>query len=62
VTWSLSSVRNEKIEYYIRIKTHCLNVLGWEWCQCLMWLDSGLIGVVSPKSGTPYVDPTWFIC
>jgi len=23
--------------------------LGWEWCQCLMWLNSGLIGVcISP--------------
>jgi len=22
-------------------------VLDWEWCQCLEWLSSGLIGVIS---------------
>ena len=40
--------KNEKVEHYIKMKdslTHCLKVLGREWCQFLIWLDSYLIGV-----------------
>jgi len=35
VSLSLTLTRNEKVEHYIKIKTHkpiTLKVLGWEWC------------------------------
>jgi len=53
VSLSPKLAKNEKVEHYIRIKTHKSIVLrfwmGWEWCQCLIWLDSGLIGVCSSQ-------------
>jgi len=44
-------IRNKRVEHYIRIRTHkpiVFKVLGWEWCQCVMWLSLGLIGVCFP--------------
>ena len=63
VSLSPTLARNEKVEHYIKIKTHKLIVLRFlvesgvnalcDWaqvsgeCQCLMWLNSCLIGVCS---------------
>jgi len=50
VSLRFTSVRNEKIEHYIRIKTRKSIILKF-WVEsdvkCLMWLDLSLIGVVS---------------
>jgi len=44
VSLSLTLIRNEKVEHYIRIMTYKpIVVLSWEWCQCLIWLSSSLI-------------------
>jgi len=52
------SLKNEKVEHQIKMKTYCLKVLDWKWCQSLMCgLDSCYIGVVSPGDSLSK-DPT----
>jgi len=43
------------------MKTHkliALKFFGWEWCQCLMWTNTGLISVVSPQWTSSLLRPS----